>query len=78
MSWTDHAKLQPLRRRSRFADLVLDIVAAYSRHRTGRNASLIAYMGILTVFPLLLGATTLLGLLLEGDEELQQKIPLKH
>jgi membrane protein len=74
MSWTEHPKLMPWRRRSKFVDLVFDMIDGYSRHRTGRNASLLAYMGILTVFPLLLGATTVLGLVLEGNEELQADI----
>ena len=69
----------PLRdRRSRFADLVLDIIDAYSRHRTGRNASLLAYMGILTVFPLLLGATTVLGLVLEGNESCRTRSSIRR
>jgi membrane protein len=74
MSWTEHPKLMPWRRRSKFVDLVFDIIDAYTRHRTGRNASLLAYMGILTVFPLLLCATTVLGLVLEGNDDLQQDI----
>lgn len=56
------------------ADFVLDTLAAYSRHRTGRNASLLAYMGILTVFPLLLAATTVLGIVLEDNDGLRQDI----
>lgn len=74
MSWTEHPRLQPLRRRSRLADFVLDTIDGYSRHRTGRNASLLAYAGILTVFPLLLAATTVLGLVLEGNEGLREDI----
>lgn len=74
MSWTSHPRLQPLRHRSRIADLVLETIDGYSRHRTGRNASLLAYMGILTVFPLLLAATTVLGLVLEDRPDLQQDI----
>lgn len=72
--WTEHAKVMRWRRRSRFVDLVFDIVGGYNRHRTGRNASLLAYMGILTVFPLLLCATTVLGFVLEGDEGLRDDI----
>ena len=55
-------RLRRIRRRSRLADFVLDVLDGYGRHRTGRNASLLAYMGLLTVFPLLLVATTVLGL----------------
>lgn len=74
MSWTEHEKLRPWRERWRAVDFALDVVAAYSRHRTGRNASLIAYMGILTVFPLLLAATTVLGIVLRNNEQLQADI----
>jgi YihY family inner membrane protein len=74
MAWTDHPKLAPVRRRSRLADVILETVAGYSKHRTGRNASLLAYMGILTVFPLLLAATTVLGIVLKNNESLRQDI----
>lgn len=74
MSWTKHDKLRPWRERWRPVDFVLDVIAAYSRHRTGRNASLIAYMGILTVFPLLLAATTVLGIVLRNDDDLRERI----
>ena len=67
-------QLRPLRRRSRLADFVLDVLDAYSRHRTGRNASLLGVHGLLTVFPLLLAATTILGLVLEGNPDLQDEI----
>lgn len=74
MGWPNHPRLRPLRRRSRLADFSLDVLDGFTRHRTGRNASLLAYMGLLTVFPLLLAATTVLGLVLEGDEDLQEQI----
>jgi YihY family inner membrane protein len=74
MSWANDPRWRPLRRRVRLADFALDVLDAYSRHRTGRNASLLAYMGLLTVFPLLLMATTVLGLVLEGNPDLQEAI----
>jgi membrane protein len=74
MSWTEHEKLRPWRHRWKAVDFALDVVAAYSRHRTGRNASLIAYMGILTVFPLLLAATTVLGIVLRNNDGLREQI----
>jgi YihY family inner membrane protein len=74
MGWPNDPRLRPIRRRSRIADFVLDVLDGYVRHRTGRNASLLAYMGLLTVFPLLLVATTILGLILEGDDDLQEAI----
>jgi membrane protein len=74
VSWTEHPKVTPWRERSPAVDFVVDTIDAYTRHRTGRNASLLAYKGLLTVFPLLLAATTVLGLVLEGNDELQQQI----
>lgn len=74
MGWTEHPRLQPWRARWRIVDFGLDVLAGYLRHRTGRNASLIAYMGILTVFPLLLAATTVLGIVLEDNPDLREAI----
>jgi membrane protein len=74
MGWPNDPRLRPIRRRSRVADFVLDVLDGYGRHRTGRNASLLAYMGLLTVFPLLLAATTILGLVLESRPDLQDAI----
>jgi len=74
MGWPNDPRLRPIRRRSRLADFVLDVLDGYGRHRTGRNASLLAYMGLLTVFPLLLAATTILGLVLESRPDLEDAI----
>jgi membrane protein len=74
MGWPNDPRLRRIRRRSRLADFVLDVLDGYGRHRTGRNASLLAYMGLLTVFPLLLLATTVLGLVLENNQSLQDAI----
>lgn len=74
MSWIDHPKVVPFRERSRAVDFALETIDAYSRHRTGRNASLLAYMGILTVFPLLLAATTVLGIVLKNSPDLRDEI----
>ena len=74
MGWPNDPRLRPIRRRSRLVDFVLDVLDGYARHRTGRNASLLAYMGLLTVFPLLLVATTVLGLVLENNQSLQDQI----
>ncbi len=74
MSWTEHPRLVAWRERSTAIDFLIETIDAYTRHRTGRNASLLAYMGILTVFPLLLAATTVLGIVLEGNADLQERI----
>jgi membrane protein len=74
MAWTENRRIVGFRRRWRIVDLGLDISNAYTTHRTGRNASFLAYMGLLTVFPLLLAATTILGLVLEDRPSLQEAI----
>lgn len=74
MGWQSSGRLRPYRDRSRPVDVALETWEAYSRHRTGRNASLLAYMGMLTIFPLLLGATTILGFVLQDRPKLRRSI----
>jgi YihY family inner membrane protein len=63
-----------VRRRSTIVDVVVETLDGFRRHQSGRNASVLAYWGFLSVFPLLLAATTILGFVLEGDEELRADI----
>ncbi len=46
----------------------------WRRHLSGRNASVLAFFGFLSIFPLMLAATTILGFVLEGNQDLQQRI----
>ncbi|MGA0356131.1 MAG: YihY/virulence factor BrkB family protein [Ilumatobacteraceae bacterium] len=46
----------------------------YARHLASRNAALLAYYGFLTLFPLIMVATTILGFFLQGDPELRTEI----
>lgn len=73
-SWTGHPKLLELRQRSPFADLLVRSAANYRVHRTGRNATLVAHFGFLSVFPLLLVFTTILGFVLENYPKLRASI----
>lgn len=50
------------------------MVEGWQRHRTGSSASLIAYYGFVSVFPLLAVMVTVLGWVLEGNEQLQEDI----
>ena len=63
-----------LRRRHASIDLVLETVDGWRRHMTGRNAAVLTYYGFLSIFPLLLVATTILGIVLEHDPELRREI----
>lgn len=73
-SWTQHAKVLPLRRRSAFADLLARSADNYRLHRTGRNATLVAHFSFLSIFPLLLVFTTILGFVLESHPKLRESI----
>lgn len=74
MPWTTHTRVLDLRRRSAVIDVVVETLDGFRRHLTGRNAAVLAYYGFLTLFPLLMAATTILGFVLEGDPELQEDI----
>ncbi len=74
MVWTANPKVLELRERSAVADVVVGTLDGFRRHLSGRNAAVLAYYGVLTIFPLLMAATTILGFVLEGNPELQQDI----
>lgn len=74
MPWTTHPRVIALRRRSAVIDVPVASLDGFRRHLSGRNAAVLAYYGFLTLFPLLLAATTVLGFVLEGDPELQEEI----
>jgi len=74
MAWTDHPKITAIRRRSRALDVIVESLAGFSRHLTGRNSAVLTYYGFLTLFPLFLAATTILGFVLENRPDLQQDL----
>lgn len=55
-------------------DVAVDVIEGFRRHRTGRNAALISHFGFISVFPLLLAMTTMLGFVLENHEQLRKEI----
>jgi membrane protein len=63
-----------LRRTSRLADIVFGTLDGFRVHQTGRSAALVSHFGFISVFPLFLVFTTILGFLLQDDPELQAKI----
>jgi membrane protein len=73
-SWTEHPRIMPLRRRSTALDLTLTAVDGFRRHRTGQNAALVTHYGFLSVFPLVVVMTTVLGLILRNRPNLQEDI----
>ena len=72
--WTSRAFALRLRSRSRTIDFVFDGIDGFRRHRTGRHAALLAHYGFLSIFPLLLVLTTILGFVLQGDPGLRNRI----
>jgi membrane protein len=74
MAWTTSDNVMKLRERSHVIDLFAETMDGWRLHLAGRNASLLAFFSFLSIFPLMLAAVTILGFVLEGNEELQQKI----
>jgi YihY family inner membrane protein len=74
MPWTKHPKVTDLRRRSRVVDVIVATADGFRRHLSGRNTAVLAYYGVLTLFPLLMAATTIMGFVLEDNPGLQEDI----
>ena len=72
--WTQKGTVLRWRKRSRPFDFLMNGIDGFIRHKTGRNAALLAHYGFLSVFPLLVVMTTILGFLLEGDSRLRADI----
>jgi membrane protein len=69
VSWLDR-----LQRRSRAAGLVIAVVYKYVDDQGGYLAALITYYAFVSLFPLLLLLTTVLGVVLAGHSELQNQV----
>jgi membrane protein len=74
MPWTTSDRVMNWRGRHAAIDVFVDTLDGWRRHISGRNAWVLAFFGFLSIFPLLLAATTILGFVLEGNEDLQQRI----
>ena len=55
-------------------DFLFSGIDGFRRHRTGRHSALLAHYGFLAVFPLLMVFTTILGFVLQNNQELQDRI----
>jgi uncharacterized BrkB/YihY/UPF0761 family membrane protein len=55
-------------------DVAVRAAIGFARHRSGRNAALLAYYGFLALFPMLLLSTAILGFVLQGRPGLQESI----
>ena len=74
MAWTTSDRIMGLRARHPAIEVGVDTLDGWRRHISGRNASVLAFFGFLSIFPLLLVATTILGFVLQNNEDLQRKI----
>ena len=74
MPWTTSDKVMDLRSKHPSIEVGVDTLDGWRRHLSGRNASVLAFFGFVSIFPLLLAATTILGFVLQDNEELQQRI----
>jgi membrane protein len=74
MAWQTSDRVMSWRARSDVVDVVVDMLDGWRRHQSGRNASLLSFFFFLSIFPLLLVATTILGFILQDNTDLQQRI----
>lgn len=72
--WTTHQRVMKLRRRSRTGNTLVVTLQNFRSHRTGRHAALVAHYGFLSVFPLLLVFTTILGFVLQSRPRFRDEI----
>jgi YihY family inner membrane protein len=73
-AWTKRGIVQRSRDRHASVDFGFSTLDSFQRHRTGRNAALLAHYGFLSVFPLLLVLTTILGFVLHSQTHLRDRI----
>ena len=67
-------RLDDFQQRHRWAGFPVAVVYKYADDQGGYLAALITYYGFLSVFPLLLVASSALGVVLQGDDELRLEI----
>jgi membrane protein len=73
-SWTDWRFIRGIRLKSRSVDFVVGGIDGFIRHKTKRHAALLAHYGFLSVFPLLVVMTTILGYALENTPRFRTEI----
>jgi membrane protein len=74
MPWTTSDKVVAIRSRIHAVDVIVETLDGWRLHLSGRNASLLSFWFFLCTFPLLLVATTILGFVLQDNQQLQQDI----
>ncbi|HEY4608999.1 MAG TPA: YhjD/YihY/BrkB family envelope integrity protein, partial [Ilumatobacteraceae bacterium] len=74
VKWTQSDRVRGLRAKHRTADVAVRTIEGYRDHRSARNATTIAYFGFISVFPLMLVFTTVLGFVLHDNVTLKTDI----
>lgn len=72
--WNHHPRIVAARSRSRAADVAVRVIEGYRLHQTSRNAAVISHYGFISVFPLFLVFTTVLGFILQDHPGYQDDI----
>lgn len=74
MAWTTSDRVMEYREKYRAVDVFAEMMDGWRRHQSSQNAWLLAFFTFLSIFPLLLAAVTILGIVLEGNDDLRQRI----
>ncbi|MEX2627651.1 MAG: YihY/virulence factor BrkB family protein [Ilumatobacteraceae bacterium] len=74
MTWVDSDRVVAARSKHGAIDVVVGTVHGFQRHQTARNGAVLTYFGFLSVFPLFMVATSVLGFILQGNSELRDEI----
>jgi len=74
MAWQTSNTVMKIRQKHRYVNITVETLHGWSRHLSGRNAWVLAFFTFLSIFPLMLAATTILGFVLEDNDALQKRL----
>jgi uncharacterized BrkB/YihY/UPF0761 family membrane protein len=72
--WTDHERLVGIRQQWPTVNTLILAADRFRLHRTSRHSALVAHYTFMSLFPLTLVFTAVLGFVLDGNPDLQQRI----
>jgi membrane protein len=74
VTWVESERVVTARARHGAIDVAVGTLHGFQRHQTARNAAVLTYFGFLSVFPLFMVATSVLGFVLQNNEQLRDDI----
>lgn len=74
MTWIEWTMVRRLRATSRMVDIAVETADGFRRHLSMRNAAVLTYYGFVSVFPLFMVATSILGMVLRSRPDLREEI----